>query len=112
MGLGEKNWGQLGDGSFIDRYSPVHIMDNVIAVSAGEGFSTAIKYDNSLWAWSIGSYGQSESDEWEHQNPIPVHIMDNVAAVSAGAGHTMTIRVDGSIWTWGGDVYSYLGLPR
>ena len=46
---GRNDVGQIGDGTRIDRHSPVHIMDNVSAVAARNGQTMAIKMDGSLW---------------------------------------------------------------
>jgi alpha-tubulin suppressor-like RCC1 family protein len=48
---GHNSYGQLGDGTTVDRNYPVRIMDDVIAVSAGRRHSLAVTSDGTLWAW-------------------------------------------------------------
>jgi len=101
---GENNSGQLGDGTTgrdNNRHSPVRIMDNVTAVSAGGAYTMAIRTDGSLWGWGINDWAQlGDGTRTDRHNPV--FIMDNVVAVSAGSDwHTLAIRTDGSLWFWG-----------
>jgi len=57
-GWGANGNGRLGDGTNENRYKPVRIMEDVIAISAGGFHSFAIKKDLSLWGWG---------DNWEGQ---------------------------------------------
>jgi len=57
--------GQLGDGTTIDRPTPVRVagIGDVVAISAGYVHSLAVKRDGSVWAWGGNSFGQiNETD--------------------------------------------------
>lgn len=105
---GDNRCGQLGDGTIENKYTPIKIMDNVVAASAGCDHTAVIKEDGSLWIWGWNEDGQLGDGTTENKT-TPVKIMDNVAAVSMGFSHTAAIKEDGSLWTWGENIFGQLG---
>lgn len=55
---GDNSYGQLGDGTTIDRYEPVKIMQNVKDVSLGAAYGGVIMKDGSLYMWGDNICGQ------------------------------------------------------
>ena len=53
-------YGTLGDGTIIDKSSPVQIgaLTNWAQVSAGSTNSLAVKTDGTLWAWGLSGFGE------------------------------------------------------
>ena len=73
-GMGLNGNGQLGDGSTMERHSPVKVVDaNVTAVWAGETHSLFLKSDGSLWAMGKNNNGQL-GDGSTTQRTSPVHV--------------------------------------
>lgn len=111
---GSNSWGQLGDGSeegsHISRV-PVKIMDDVIAASAGDDYSMAIRSDHTLWAWGNNSNGQFGNGTAGNSVSLPTKVAENVIAVSCGNinYYTMIIRTDGSLWASGMNNWGELG---
>lgn len=116
LGNGWKGNVKLDYGSYIQTV-PVQIMKNVVAISAGDFHTAAIKTDGTLWMWGQNDMGQlgngnvanSKTEDGKPVQSVPLQVMKNVAAVSAGRIHTAAIKTDGSLWTWGFNRYGQIG---
>jgi len=103
---GLNDCGQIGDGAQsseeerADRLKPVKIMDDIAAVSAGNGHSLAVTKYGSLFAWGWNNNGQLGDGSAEDKHS-PVKVMDGVAAADAGNGYSLAVKTDGSLWAWG-----------
>ncbi len=100
--------GQLGDGTIINKLSPVQIgtATNWSSISAGDHHSMAIKTDGTLWTWGNNDEGQFGTNNTSG-SLIPLNISATAAGiitykfVSCGAFHTLAIRTDGTLWATG-----------
>lgn len=102
------SWGSTSNGILgigdtgRDKYRlPTKIEDlsNVIAVSASDTSSLALKEDGTVWAWGtkLGDGRRySESDV-----PVQVPGLENVVSISTGYSHNMVLKEDGTVWAWG-----------
>lgn len=110
-GIGYNAYGQLGDGTTSNRYSPIEIVSsNVIAIAAGLEHSLFVKSDGSLWAIGGNDFGQlGDNATTNHLVPEEI-ISSNVTAVAAGYGHSLFLKSDGSLWGMGYNIDGELGI--
>lgn len=110
---GANNQGQLGDGTTIDRSSPVQvgINDSWIAASAGNQHTVAIRNDYTLWGWGNNTFGQLANLDIlsNFSNPVLINNYLSFTQVSAGAYHNAAITTNGELYTWGYDATGQIG---
>jgi alpha-tubulin suppressor-like RCC1 family protein len=82
-------------------------------VSAGFGFTAAIKTDGTLWTWGSGVSGRlGTNDTTIRSTPVTTFAGGtNWKQVSSGSSHTTAIKIDGTLWTWGSGADGQLGRP-
>ena len=117
MCWGDNRWGQLGDGTILERREPVAVkgLDGTIEeVAAGQHHTCAI-VDKSARCWGHGSYGQLG----DGTKRSPVTAPTRVRGLSAGATSialgifTTCVVVKGHLECWGKNTAGELNLtPR
>ena len=109
--------GELGDGTTINRSTPVPISDvtNTVwtAVSAGSNHTCALSNAGKISCWGNNDWGQLGDGTTTTRN-TPVSISDDGltkwVAVSAGYAHTCALNEAGKIFCWGDNLsYGDLG---
>jgi alpha-tubulin suppressor-like RCC1 family protein len=101
--------GQLGDGTVVNRSSPVQIgsLTNWKQVStgragSGRAFTAAIKTNGTVWAWGANAFGQvGDNTRVSKSSPVQIGALTNWGLVTAGAYSCFSIKTDNSIWAWG-----------
>lgn len=105
---GRNVYGQLGDGTTIDKSSPIKIGNLTNWASIGfssRGESYAIKTDGTLWAWG----GSGLNISGYKSSPVQVGSLTNWRLVVGGYDHAVAIKTDGTLWGWGNGTYGALG---
>jgi alpha-tubulin suppressor-like RCC1 family protein len=104
--------GQLGDGSMLQRPTPVQVsgLGNATSVAVGWNHSCAATEQGDVWCWGRNTDGQlgdgTTANKW---SPSKVLGLDGVAGVAAGADHTCAWTSEGKAWCWGRNTYGQLG---
>jgi len=92
-------------------------LTNIVAISAGDAYSLALKADGTVWAWGYNLNGRlGDGTETDRTTPIQVkggesgeEFLTDIVAISAGSSHSLALKADGTIWAWGGNSRGALG---
>jgi alpha-tubulin suppressor-like RCC1 family protein len=109
---GYNNHGELGDGTFQARLTPVRAVGvpKAVAISAGDAHSLAVAADGTVWAWGDNSAGQlGDGTLQSHALPAQVRQLGGVTAVAGGVYASFALKSDGTVWGWGADSNGQLG---
>ena len=109
-GWGLNTSGQLGDGTILNRSSPVQVSGggSWIAVSSSKSHTVALKSDFTLYTWGLGTSGQLGDGITSRSSPVKVGT-SSWTKVSAGELTSFAIRIDGALFGWGSNANGQQG---
>jgi alpha-tubulin suppressor-like RCC1 family protein len=107
-GMGVNVDGRLGDGTTVERHSPVKVANGVVTVSAGWHHSLFLKSDGTLWAMGTNDSGQL-GDGTSFERHSPVIVAGDVVAIAGGADHSLFLKRNQTLWAMGGNTTGQLG---
>ena len=108
---GANDKGQLGDGTTMDRPSPVSVpgLTDVIAVATGRAHTCAATRNRGLRCWGDDAAGQIAGTA-SPTDPVPIVLQ--ATAVAAGDRHSCAVdRPTGAIYCFGANDHGQLGAP-
>jgi alpha-tubulin suppressor-like RCC1 family protein len=111
---GDNSYEQLGDGTNIDRHTPVDVVGldtDVVSVSGGGGHTCVLSTAGAVECWGRNDWGQlGHGPGATTHTPVAVAgLGTGVAAVSAGGDHTCALMTDGAMLCWGNNFEGQLG---
>jgi len=117
---GYNDAGRLGDGTNIDRHSPVQVNGltghgGVKEISGGGDVNAALMADHTLMAWGYNAYGAvgngliNEAGQWTPVEVSQSTGLTNVVKIATGWDHMVALDANGNVWTWGNNSNGELG---
>ena len=109
---GNNMFGQLGDGSTVDRPVPVQVsgLTDVNALGGRGYHSLALKGDGTVWTWGFNSAGQlGDGTLANRSTPVQALGLTGALAVTGGYVHSVALMADHTLKSWGGNSNGQLG---
>ena len=106
--FGSNTYGQTGTGDPLGTQWK--------AISAGTGFTLALKNDGTVWAWGANGIGQLGTNTTTNSS-VPVQVvgpsgtgyLTGITTISAGAAYSLARMNNGTVWAWGANDSGQLG---
>jgi alpha-tubulin suppressor-like RCC1 family protein len=101
---GYNQFGQLGNNSTTDSYTPVAVglSSAATSVSTGAEHACAVLDTGAVECWGHNQYGQlGNNSTTDSSVPVPVSGVSDAVAVMSGYYHSCAILTDGSAACWG-----------
>lgn len=113
-GWGFNASGQVGDGTTVDRHSPIPILrvGRASAIAASGAHSMAITDHGSVLAWGWNRQGQLGLGTNSDSQLVPALVSGlprSVEMIAAGGAHSLALLDDGSVFAWGLNSLGQLG---
>lgn len=114
-GFGSNQTGELGDGTFTQRNSPVRVggPSGFFQISAGGGTSAAVLDGGTAWVWGDNFFGELGNGTSGNAASTPVQVPGLTGiwqvAVSANGADVFALGQGGVVWAWGLNGQGQLG---
>jgi alpha-tubulin suppressor-like RCC1 family protein len=104
--------GQLGDGTFTERFTPVGVLNlpNVAELRAGSRSTCIRDSTGAVWCWGRNNFGQLGNNSTINSNQrVQVSNLAGAVSLSVGGSHACATLTDGTVKCWGWNLYGQLG---
>jgi alpha-tubulin suppressor-like RCC1 family protein len=109
------NWaGQLGDGTYMARLTPVVVPtlgNEIKAITAGSLHTCAVTAAGRVMCWGYNMSGQLGDGTTTQTRPTPFELQTvaGVEMLAAGSDHTCALATGGSVVCWGSNLFGQVG---
>lgn len=110
--VGLNSTGQLGDGTTVDKSTPISVssLTGISAVAAGSSYSLYLKTDGTVWAVGNNAFGQlGDGTTVNKSTPVQVSSLKGIIAIEGGLNHSLFLKNDGTVWAVGGNGLGQIG---
>jgi alpha-tubulin suppressor-like RCC1 family protein len=83
------------------------VLNDVVAITAGQSHALALKSDGTVFAWGLNQSGQAtgyistNSDRASGLVILDGQMLSNVVAIAAGGNDSLALKKDGTVVAWG-----------
>jgi alpha-tubulin suppressor-like RCC1 family protein len=110
---GYNSEGQLGDGTLVDKSTPIDVpgLANVVAVAAGIRHTCVITTAGTVKCWGYNFNGQlGDNTTTNRSSPVDVGGgLTGVVSLAAGGGNTCALTSAGGVKCWGANFHGQAG---
>ena len=111
---GANGFGQLGDGTTIERVTPVDVSGlagGALTIVAGADHTCALMASGGVKCWGANTSGQlGDGTTTQRVTPVAASgLASGVQTLAAGEGHTCALTTDGGVKCWGHNYSGQLG---
>jgi alpha-tubulin suppressor-like RCC1 family protein len=104
--------GQLGNGTYSDKYTPYSVsgITTATSITTGLDHSCALLSDGQVKCWGTNNYGQLGNEAQPNSNiPVFVSGITTATSITTGLNHSCASLSDGQVKCWGTNNYGQLG---
>jgi alpha-tubulin suppressor-like RCC1 family protein len=111
---GDNRYGQLGDGTTVNRLSPVDVLglgNGIAGMTAGFTFACAMYEKGDAKCWGMNEKGQlGDGTTVNRRMPVTVRgLSEGIASLAAGDDYACALTFSGSVKCWGASFVGQLG---
>ena len=114
---GANGYGQLGNGSRLNKSTPVAVQGSIAATSfaIGGAHNVALANNGTVWAWGLNNYGQlGDNSLTTRITPVQTknslgQAITGIVSVAAAGYHTLALKDNGIVLAWGRNNKGQLG---
>lgn len=109
--FGDNTFGQLGDGTTIERATPTFVLDDrgahltqIKAIAAGAGFSAFLHADGMVWYCGLDIFDGATAQNPQgliHKSPARVLTNIGIKKIACGSRHLLALSADGKVLAGG-----------